>query len=117
MAAEAIAQIAPGGELLDALDDFIHCRSPLAQRLAMTGAVVSAAALLMLARTSPALAADSQSHDHKGDKTAAAVVQKMDVAPVKEGHQIGGTGGDGNGDGTGDGHGTNSGNGTLGRGA
>src|SRR5712691_6634444 len=94
-------RIQRGGVHLDNIGDFLTVRPPLGQRVAVKSCVFVAGVVLMLARTSPALAADNH-HDHKGDnKSNAAVVQRSDSPPAKTDHEIGGGGGTGDGKGNG----------------
>ena len=88
---------------MDTFGEFTASRPSLLRSVAVKLFVFMAGVLLMLARTSPALAADS--HGDKGkaatDKTSASlVVHRSDPAPAKSDHPIGGgAGGDGSGGG------------------
>jgi len=75
------------------------------QRVAIKLFVLMAGVVLMLARTSPALAADSHDKSKPSDKTSASVVvNRSDHTHVTSDHPIGGGGGgDGKGDGGKDG--------------
>src|SRR3979411_1848650 len=117
-----------GGVHLETSGDFLSVRPPLGQRVAIKSCVFVAGVVLMLARTSPAMAADtshgtnkggnktnaavvqrtdsppanpSQGTNKGGNKTNAAVVQRTDSPPAKHDQQVGG--GDGKGDGKGGG--------------
>src|ERR1700674_5281747 len=86
---------------LDTVGEFLASRPALARRLAVNAFVLMAGLFLMLARTSPALAADNSHGQGKAqDRTSAsAVVQRHDDASHSSDHQIGGSGG-GDGKGT-----------------
>src|SRR2546425_7739459 len=88
-----------GGGHLEAFGDFLASRPVLARRLAVNAFVLMAGLLLMLARTSPALAADSsqgqgKAHDHT---SASAVAHRQDSPTAKNESHIGGGDGDGSG--------------------
>src|SRR5439155_7040811 len=83
-----------GGGHLEAFGEFLASRPVLARRLAINGFVLMAGLLLMLARTSPALAADNghgqgKAHDHT---SASAVAQRQDSQTAHNEQQIGGDG-------------------------
>ena len=82
---------------LETFGDFLASRPALVRRLVVNAFVLMAGVLLMLARTSPALAADNSHGQGKSqDRTSAsAVVQRTDSPGHKSDHQIGGSG-DGN---------------------
>ena len=87
--------------------EFLAVRPPLGQRVAVKSCVFVAGVVLMLARTSPALAADTHHGTNKGGGTSnAAVVQRTDTAPSKSDQTVGG--GDGKGDGKDKGKGSSS---------
>src|SRR5579864_1447615 len=97
-----------GGGHLEAFGEYLASRPVLARRLAVNAFVLMAGVFLMLARTSPALAADNSHGQGKAqDRTSAsAVVQRHDTPAAHGSHDIGG--GDGNGNGNGDGKGSGS---------
>jgi hypothetical protein len=68
--------------------------------LAVNAFVLMAGVFLMLARTSPALAADNSHGQGKAQdhSSASAVVQRHDDAAHSSDHPIGGSGGGGGGD-------------------
>src|SRR6266581_4040504 len=79
---------------LDTFGEFLTRRPVFVRRLAVNAFVLMAGVLLMLARTSPALAADNSHGQGKSqDRTSAsAVVQRTDSPGHKSDHQIGGSG-------------------------
>ncbi len=83
-----------------AFGEYLASRPVLARRLAVNAFVLMAGVFLMMARTSPALAADNSHGQGKAqDRTSAsAVVHRQDSPMVKGDYQIGG---DGNSDGKG----------------
>ena len=83
---------------METTGNYLFVRPPLGQRVAVKSCVFVAGVVLMLARTSPVLAADNHGTNKGANKTNAAVVQRSDSPPAKTDHQIGG-GGDGKGDG------------------
>src|SRR5438105_11759644 len=104
-----------GGGHLEAFGEFLASRPVLARRLAVNGFVLMAGLLLMLARTSPALAADNghgqgKAQDHT---SASAVAQRHDSQTAHDEQTIGGDGDGKKGKGKGEG-GTGSGSHTNG---
>src|SRR2546428_1672998 len=88
-----------GGGHLEAFGEFLASRPVLARRLAVNAFVLMAGLLLMLARTSPALASDDSHGQGKArDHTSAsAVAQRQDSPTAKNESHIGGGDGDGSG--------------------
>src|SRR5207237_1983584 len=104
-----------GGGHLEAFGEFLASRPVLARRLALNGFVLMAGLLLMLARTSPALASDNghgqgKAQDHT---SASAVAQRHDSQSAHNEQTIGGDGDGKKGKGKGEG-GTGSGSHTNG---
>jgi hypothetical protein len=80
---------------LDTIGEFVASRPALIRRLAINVFVLMAVFFLMLARTSPALAADNSHGQGKAQDrtTSSAVVQRHDSPGVSTDQQIGGSGG------------------------
>src|ERR1700674_3794120 len=82
---------------LETFGEFVASRPALVRRLALNAFILMAGLFLMLARTSPALAADNshgqgKSQDHT---SASAVAQRQEDPNHSREHQIGGGGGGG----------------------
>src|SRR3981081_3819685 len=79
---------------LETFGEFLASRPALVRRLVVNALVLMAGVLLMLARTSPALAADNSHGQGKSqDRTSAsAVAQRHDSPTHQSDHQIGGSG-------------------------
>src|SRR5438876_4221404 len=103
---------ARGGGHLEAFGEFLASRPVLARRLAVNAFVLMAGLLLMLARTSPALASDNSHGQGKArDHTSAsAVAQRQDSPTAKNESHVGGGDGDSSGRKGRGGGGTRSGN-------
>src|SRR2546422_9796164 len=88
-----------GGGHLEAFGEFLASRPVLARRLAVNAFVLMAGLLLMLARTSPALASDNSHGQGKArDHTSAsAVAQRQDSPTAKNESHVGGGDGDSSG--------------------
>src|SRR3989442_682784 len=88
-----------GGGHLEAFGEFLASRPVLARRLAVNAFVLMAGLLLMLARTSPALASDNSNGQGKArDHTSAsAVAQRQDSPTAKNESHVGGGDGDSSG--------------------
>src|SRR2546429_5226328 len=116
MAARQSLTFPRGGGHLEAFGEFLASRPVLARRLALNGFVLMTGLLLMLARTSPALAADNgQGQGKARDHTSAsAVAQRQDSQTAHNEQTIGGDGDGKKGKGKGEG-GTGSGRHTKGR--
>src|SRR5207244_10870770 len=88
-----------GGGHLEAFGEFLASRPVLARRLAVNAFVLMAGLLLMLARTSPALASDNSNGQGKArDHTSAsAVPQRQDSPTAKNESHVDGCDGDSSG--------------------
>src|SRR5689334_462213 len=104
MTARQFAHFHDGGGHLESFGTYMSSLSVTARRLIVSGFVLLAGLLLMLARTSPALAADSGHGQGKAhDQTSASAISNRHDSPTaKEDQHIGG-GGDGGGKGKGGG--------------
>src|SRR3981081_1907903 len=89
-----------GGGLFEAFGEFVASRPALVRRLAVHAFVLMASLFLLLARTSPALAADnSQGQGKAQDHTSASAVMNRQDSPSANNQQHIGGGGDGKGSG------------------
>src|SRR5256885_8040225 len=92
MAARQSLTFPRGGGHLEAFGEFLASRPALARRLVVNAFVLMAGLLLMLARTSPALASDNghgqgKAQDHT---SASAMAHRHDSPTARNEHQIGG---------------------------
>src|SRR5258708_10675391 len=89
-----------GGGLLEAFGEYVSSRPALVRRLAIHAFVLMAGLFLLLARTSPALAADNGHGQGKAqDHTSASAVMNRHDSPSANNQQHIGGGGDGKGNG------------------
>src|ERR1700737_4437776 len=81
---------------LETFGEFIASRPALVRRLVVNALVLMAGVLLMLARTSPALAADNSHGQGKSQdsSSASAVASRQDSPSHSSDHEIGGDGKD-----------------------
>src|SRR5438132_12100796 len=86
-----------GGGHLEACGEFLASRPALARRLVVNALILMAGLLLMLARTSPALASDNSNGQGKAQDhtSASAMTHRQDSPTAKSEQNIGGGGGSG----------------------
>src|ERR1700682_6036756 len=88
-----------GGGHLEAFGEYVSTRPALVRRLAVHAFVLVAGLFLLLARTSPALAADNNGQGKAQDHTSASAMMNRQDSPSASNQQGIGGGGDGKGNG------------------